>query len=76
MKTVLSDALIRIDDLPIEEADTILSLIPGGEYGMITAGDMALTNKGDQVVVLGYCEDWIKAQELEKKAKDDWDKLK
>jgi hypothetical protein len=76
MKTTLSSALTKLVDLPIEESDTILSLIPGGEYGMITAGDMAVTNKGDQVVVLGYSEDWIKAQELEKKAKDNWDSLK
>jgi hypothetical protein len=37
----------------------VLSLLPGGEYRFISAGDLALTDKGDLMTVLGYSENWI-----------------
>lgn len=54
MTEEIAKALGNIETLPIDEADAILSLLPGGEYGGITAGDHALTNKDQVVTVLGY----------------------
>lgn len=43
MKEEIIEALLKLEKLPIEESDTILSLV-GGEYGALVAGDKAVTN--------------------------------
>lgn len=70
MKEEITSALLKIDKMAPEEADCILSMLTGGEYGVITAGDMAITDKGDYVTVLGYSENWLTASALEKLLKD------
>lgn len=40
----------------MEELDTVLCLMPGGEYEGVSVGDSALTNKDETVIVLGYSE--------------------
>ena len=59
LKSQIEKALLRIDELSPQEADTVLSLLPGAEYRFISAGDLAITDKGDLMTVLGYSEDWI-----------------
>jgi hypothetical protein len=62
LKEEITKALIGIETLPIDEADAILSLLPGGEYGGVTAGDHALTSKDQLVTVLGYSTSWKPTQ--------------
>jgi hypothetical protein len=58
LKEEIAKALKSIETLPVDEADGILSLMPGGEFGGITAGGHALTNKDQVVTVLGYSTSW------------------
>lgn len=64
LKEETTNALLSLESLPVEEADAILSLLPGGEYGGVTAGDPAMTSKDELVTVLGYSATWKPAQEL------------
>ena len=43
MREEIVNALLKVEKLPLDEADTILSLV-GGEYGALVAGDKALTS--------------------------------
>jgi hypothetical protein len=54
----INAALLQIDNLNVEEADVFLSLIAGGEFGAITAGDPALTSSDETVTILGYSDSW------------------
>lgn len=38
-------ALKNIDKFPLEELDIVICLIAGGEYGGISTGNAAITNK-------------------------------
>lgn len=64
LKEEIAKALKNIETLPVDEADGILSLLLGGEFGGITAGDAALTSKDQLVTVLGYSTTWKPAQAL------------
>jgi hypothetical protein len=57
-------ALLSIETLQIDEADAFLSLIPGGEFGAITAGDPALTSSDETVTILGYSSTWKPSETL------------
>jgi hypothetical protein len=59
-------ALKNLKALSPEESDVVFSLLSGGEYAPITAGDQAVTDAGDNVTVLGYSENWLQASELQK----------
>jgi hypothetical protein len=39
------NALNKIESFPIEELDIMICLIAGGEYGGISSGNAAITNK-------------------------------
>ena len=61
LKEETTKALLNIGNLRLDEADAILSLLPGGEYGGVTAGHQALTSKNQIVTVLGYSSSWKEA---------------
>lgn len=61
LKEETTKALLNIESLRLDEADAILSLLPGGEYGGVTAGHQALTSKNQVVTVLGYSSSWKEA---------------
>jgi len=48
----------------------VFSLLLGGEFAPITAGDQAITDAGDNVTVLGYSENWLQPAELQKQLSD------
>ena len=64
LKEETTKALLNIGNLRVDEADAILSLLPGGEYGGVTAGHPALTSKNEHVTVLGYSSTWKAATSL------------
>ena len=64
LKEETTKALLNIGNLRLDEADAILSLLPGGEYGGVTAGHPALTSKNEVVTVLGYSSTWKAATSL------------
>lgn len=53
MKEEIKNALLKLKEIPLDEADVILSLM-GGEHGGLTAGDHALTSSDQVVTILGY----------------------
>lgn len=57
-------ALLGIEKLQVEEADAFFSLVAGGEYGAITAGDPALTSSDEIVSILGYSATWKPSEAL------------
>ena len=57
-------ALLGIGELQVEEADAFFSLVAGGEYGAITAGDPALTSSDEVVSILGYSATWKPSEVL------------
>jgi hypothetical protein len=68
-------ALLTIDKLKMDEADVVLSLVPGGEFGAITAGDPALTSNDETVTILGYSSTWTPTEQLSGKSKADVDAI-
>lgn len=66
-------ALKNIKELSAEESDVVFSLLQGGEYATITAGDQATTDQGDNVTVLGYSENWVQSSDLQKHIDKDGD---
>ena len=65
----LRTASLKIHSLPTVEADILLSLIPGGEFGGLTAGSTALTDKDETVTVIGFSEEWKLELEFFSKSK-------
>lgn len=57
-------ALKQMSSLSAQESDVVMSLIQGGEFQVITAGDQALTEQGDNVTVLGYSAVWKEFSDL------------
>jgi hypothetical protein len=55
----LKKALLNLKALTSSESDIVVGLLPGGEYKALVAGDLAVTDKGDSMTVLGYSENWI-----------------
>jgi len=57
--------------------DIVMSLLPDGEFGGMTSGQPAVTNKNETVTVLGYSSTWKPASELLKNGeeKDHYDKI-
>jgi hypothetical protein len=41
------------------EADTLLSLLPGAEFKFLCPGDLAVTDRGDKLNIIGFSESWI-----------------
>lgn len=54
----LAQALLAIDTLTLCELDTMMCLMPGGEYEGVSAGDAAMTSKDETVICLGYSSLW------------------
>ena len=52
LRTQLSEALLKLDTLSLKELDSIMCLMPGGEFDGLSAGDIATTSKDETVVVL------------------------
>lgn len=71
----IKKSLSNIDNLPLDEADAIFSLLPGGEYGGLTSGDQALTNKNEIVTLIGYSSQWEPIEVLCRKDSDELEKL-
>lgn len=57
MNEEFTNALVNLDTLPLDEADTILSILGGEQRGLI-AGDRAITSTGQTVTILGYSSTW------------------
>jgi hypothetical protein len=57
MNEEFTNALVNLETLPLDEADTILSILGGDQRGLI-AGDRAMTSTGQTVTVLGYSSSW------------------
>jgi hypothetical protein len=66
----ITDALLNIENLSLAESDVVLSLLPGGEYGGMTAGEPAMTSENETVTILGYSSTWKSQQELLKPGQD------
>lgn len=64
-------ALKRLESLSAAESDCVMSLIQGAEFSVITAGDLATTEQGDNVTVLGFSDVWKDFAELS----SEWTKL-
>ena len=60
MNKKFTHALLKLDQLPLDESDTILSIIGGEKRGLI-AGDRALTSRNQLVTILGYSSSWNSA---------------
>jgi len=77
VKEEITNALLTVESLPVPEADAVLSLLPGGEYGGVTAGDPALTSNDEVVTVLGYSSTWKPVSELIKpgQGRSEYDKV-
>ena len=58
------ESLLRLDTLTISEMDMILCLLPGGEFEGLAAGGIAVTNRDETVIVLGYSEMWQPSEKL------------
>jgi len=71
----LKSSLMKIETLSNEESDALLSLLPGGEFNSLTAGDIAITNKGDFVTLLGYTSNWIELSKIDTLIRQDKDKF-
>lgn len=54
----LAQALLSLDTLTLCELDTMMCLLPSGEYEGVSAGDAAMTSKDETVIVLGYSTIW------------------
>lgn len=67
----VTDCLLNMDALSVHELDTVLCLLPGGEFDGISAGDAALTSRDETVVVLGYSKDWKPASSFFKSDKEE-----
>ena len=72
----VGEGILKLEKLCLEEADVILSLIEGGELSMLSTGDLGITDKDEQVIVLGYCSYWIDYQDLDRIKPVDFKKLK
>lgn len=57
MNEEFSNSLIKLDTIPVDEADTILSILGGEQRGLI-AGDRAMTSTGQTVTILGFSSTW------------------
>jgi hypothetical protein len=57
-------ALAELETLSPCESEVILSLLPGGECNVITAGDIAISSSGDFVTIIGFTDCWIDAVNL------------
>ena len=58
----ITEQLLKLEELPLDEADALFSVL-GGEYGRLTAGQKAITSNDEIVTILGYSSTW-KAPEL------------
>lgn len=72
----LTKSLLKVEDLPLDEADALFSVL-GGEYGRLTAGQKAITRDMEIVTILGYSSTWKLSETIFKdaKEKDDFDKV-
>jgi hypothetical protein len=50
---------MKLNTLPQHEADAILSLLPGAEFKFLCPGDLAITDRGDKMNIIGFSESWI-----------------
>jgi hypothetical protein len=48
----------------LPEVDTLFCLLPGGEFEGVSAGDAALTQNEETVIVLGYSDKWNQIPKL------------
>lgn len=77
IKQEVTNAIMQIESLPIPESDAVFSLLPGGEYGGMTAGDPALTSNDELVTILGYSSNYKSKNELLQsgQSQEEYDKL-
>lgn len=72
----ITEQLLKLEELPLDEADALFSVL-GGEYGRLTAGQKAITSNDEIVTILGYSSTW-KTPELifgASKEKDEYEKI-
>lgn len=70
IKMEITDAIMQIEQLSVPEADAIMSLLPGGEYGGMTAGSPAINNSNETVTIIGYSSTLKQKTELLKPSED------
>jgi hypothetical protein len=58
LRSQVSEKLLELDTLSIRDLDTVMCLLPGGEFDGLSAGDIAQTAKDETVTVLGFSETW------------------
>jgi hypothetical protein len=77
LRSQVLEAMLELDSLSLKDMDMILCMLPGGEYDGLSAGGVALTNKDETVIVLGYSDTWQPAEKLigTKKNVDDLGKI-
>ena len=77
LSSEITKALLSIETFSVQEMDVVMSLISGGEYGGMTSGQPAITNKNEKVTILGYSSSWKPGSELLKsnESKETYDKI-
>ena len=70
IQTQVKEGLMKLSSLPQYEADTILSLLPGAEFKFLQPGDLAITDRGDKMNIIGYSETWINQSDIERELEE------